>query len=156
MQMFNGKADNGHQDTVIENDGFWPNLNAGDFEKRRGVPMDMDKESIAYSVAAAIAQINIELAYVKASYQAEGTAKASEVAGQPKIGDKNLLVILYEKAVFARTKSELLPEFSTTQMRDAGENVANSQVETSDQLLAESQQHIRAIKGKGRTGIALL
>lgn len=154
--MFSGKADDGHQDTIIENDGFWPNLNAGDFEKRRGVPMDMDKESIAYSVAAAIAQINIELAYVKTSYQAEGIAKAIEVSGQPKIGNKNLLVILYEKAVFARTKSELLPEFATIQMRDAGENVANSQVETSDRLLAESQQHIRAIKGKGRTGIALL
>lgn len=154
--MFNGKTDYDYQDTLIVNDGFWPDLNAGDFEKRRGVPMDMDKESIAYSVAAAIAQINIELLDVKTDYQAQGITKAIYVVSQPRIGDKNLLVILYEKAVFARTKSELLPEFATTQMRDAGENVANTQVETRDQLLAESQQHIRAIKGKGRTGIALL
>lgn len=154
--MFSGKVSGEYQDTVIENDGFWPDINAGDFEKRRGVPMDMDKESIAFSVAAAIAQINIELVSVKNAYQADGIIKAVDVAGQPKIRDKNLLVILYEKAVFARTKSELLPEYATTQMRDAGENVANSQVDTRDQLLAESQQHIRAIKGKGRVGVALL
>ena len=154
--MFNGKTDSDYQDTAIENDGFWPDLNAGDFEKRRGVPMEMDKEAIAYAVAAAIAQINIELLTVQTAYQAEGIAKAIDVTGQPKIGEKNLLVILYEKAVFARAKSDLLPEFATTQMRDAGENVAQREPETRDQLLAESQQHIRAIKGKSRTGIELL
>ncbi|WP_019615489.1 head completion/stabilization protein [Psychromonas ossibalaenae] len=154
--MFNGQVNPEYQDTVIENDGFWPDLNAGDFEKRRGVPLEMDKESIAYAVAASTAQINIELVNVKTAYQASGIEKAEDVVGQPKIGDKNLLVILYEKAVFARTKSELLPEYATTQMKDAGENVATSHVEVRDQLLTESQQHIRAIKGKGRTGIELL
>lgn len=156
MKMFNGQVSPEYQNTVITNDGFWPNINAGDFEKRRGVPLEMDKEAIAYSVAAAIAQINIELVDVKTAYMAEGIAKAADVAGQPKIVDKNLLCILYEKAVFARTKSELLPEYATTQMKDAGENVATRLAEVRDQLLAESQQHIRAIKGKGRTGIDLL
>lgn len=154
--MFNGQVATEYQDTVITNDGFWPDLNAGDFEKRRGVPMNLDKESIAYSLAASIAQINIELKATKEAYILAGTATAAEVAGQPKIGTKNLLVILYEKAVFARTKSELLPEFATTQTKDAGENVATSHAEMRDQLLAESQQHIRAISGSGRTGIDLL
>ena len=154
--MFNGQVGAEYQNTEIENDGFWPNLNAGDFEKRRGVPMNLDKDSIAYSVAAAMAQINIELAGVKTVYIEAGTETAAEVAGQPTIGVKNLLVILYEKAVFARAKSELLPEYATTQMKDAGENVAVSQADMRDQLLAESQQHIRAIKGNGRVGVALL
>lgn len=153
--MFNGQTTE-YQDTVIENNGFWPNINAGDFEKRRGVPIDLDKESIAYSVAASIAQINIELTDTQTAYMAEGYASANDVPGQPKIADKNLLVILYEKAVFARTKAELLPEYATQQTKDAGENVANSQAEIRDQLLAESQQHIRAIKGESRCGVALL
>ncbi len=154
--MFNGQVAAEYQDTVITNDGFWPDLNAGDFEKRRGVPLSLDKESIAYSLAASIAQINIELAATKAAYLEAGETTAAEVAGQPKIADKNLLVILYEKAVFARTKSELLPEYATTQAKDAGENIATGHAEMRDQLLAESQQHIRAICGSGRTGIDLL
>ncbi|GLR75980.1 head completion/stabilization protein [Aliivibrio sifiae] len=154
--MFNGKTDNEYQDTVIENDGFWPDLNAGDFEKRRAPPMEMDKDTIAYAVAAAVAQINLALITVKTGYEAEGINKAEDVLGQPKVGDKNLLIILYESAVFARAKSELLPEFATTQLRDAGDNVAEREPETRDSLLAESQQHIRAIKGKSRVGIELL
>ena len=154
--MFNGQGQTAYQDTVITNNGFWPDINAGDFEKRRGVPVDLDKGSIAYSVASAIAQINIELAGKQTTYQYAGYATANAVPGQPKVGDKNLLVILYEKAVFARAKSELLPEYATQQTKEAGENVASSQADIRNQLLAESQQHIRAIKGESRCGVALL
>lgn len=153
--MFTGQNTE-YQDTEIENNGFWPNINAGDFEKRRGVPIDLDKETTAYSVASAIAQINIELQKTQNAYQSEGYTSANDVPGQPKIEDKNLLVILYEKAVFARAKSELLPEYATQQTKDAGENVASNHAEIRDQLLAESQQHIRAIKGESRCGVALL
>lgn len=154
--MFNGQNQTAYQDTVITNNGFWPDINAGDFEKRRGVPVDLDKESIAYSVASAIAQINIELENKRIVYQGAGFTTANEVPGQPKVKDKNLLVILYEKAVFARAKSELLPEYATQQTKEAGENVASRQAEIRDQLLAESQQHIRAIQGESRCGVSLL
>ena len=153
--MFTGQNKE-YQDTEIQNDGFWPNINAGDFEKRRGVPIDLNKESIAYSVASAIGQINIELQKKKTEYKALGFETANNVTGQASIDGKNLLVILYEKAVFARAKSELLPEYATQQTKDAGENVASSHSEIRDQLLAESQQHIRAINGKSRCGVALL
>ena len=153
--MFTGQNKE-YQSTEIQNDGFWPNINAGDFEKHRGVPIDLNKESIAYSVASAIGQINIELQKKQAEYKAMGFEAAANVTGQPSIEGKNLLVILYEKAVFSRAKSELLPEYATQQTKDAGENVASSHSEIRDQLLAESQQHIRAINGKSRCGVALL
>ncbi|MCJ8269342.1 MAG: head completion/stabilization protein [Psychrosphaera sp.] len=154
--MFSGKTETQQQDTNITNDGFWPDINAGDFEKRRSVPVDMDKDAIATSVVSAIAQINIELASVKSGYEDKGISRASDVVGSPSIADKNMLVILYEKAVYARAKAELLPEFSTTQMRDAGENVTQTESETRDSLFAESLQHIRTIRGKRSTGVELL
>nr|VVV04447.1 hypothetical protein AW0309160_01842 [Aliivibrio wodanis] len=154
--MFSGSSGADYQDTVIENDGFWPNLNAGDFEKRRSIPTDMDSETVAYALAAAIAQINIALINKKTAYEAEGITSANEVLGQPKIGDKNLLVILYEKAVFARAKADLVPEFATVQTKDAGDRVAESGTLITERLLAESQQHIRAIFGKSRVGVELL
>ncbi|MEZ9620195.1 MULTISPECIES: head completion/stabilization protein [Vibrio] len=154
--MFNGSSGADYQDTKIINDGFWPDINAGDFEKRRGVPAHMDKEAIAYAVAAAIAQLNIELNTTKEQYQKSGFAKASSVTGQPSIGEKNLLVILYEKAVYARAKADLLPEFATQQTKEAGDRVAEKESDTKESLLAESQQHVRAMKGKGRVGVELI
>ncbi len=153
--MFTASSDS-YQDTVITNDGFWPDLNAGDFEKRRAIPAEISAETIAYALAAAMSQINLELALIKAGHQAEGITHASLVAGQPSIGDKNLLVILYEKAVFARAKAGLVPEFATVQRRDAGDRVAEREADITERLLAESQQHIRAIKGKSRVGVELL
>ena len=154
--MFNGTQTSGYQDTTITNDGFWPDLNAGDFEKRRGVPVDMDKETIAYSLAAAVAQINIELSKHKATLEGKGIKSANDAPGQPSVADKNLLIILYEKAVYSRAKADLLPEYATQQTKDAGDRVAVNETSTRESLLTESQQHIRAIKGKGRTGVALL
>lgn len=154
--MLSGKSGTEYQDTNIINDGFWPDLNAGDFEKRRGVPAEMDKEAIAFALAAAISQINIELSNKKNQCLEEGIEKAEAVTGTPTIGDKNLLVILYEKAVFARAKADLLPEYATQQAKDAGDRVAESEPETRNSLLAESQQHIRAINGKSRVGIELI
>ncbi|MUK40990.1 head protein [Aliivibrio fischeri] len=154
--MFNGSSGAAYQDTVIENDGFWPDLNAGDFEKRRSIPTDMDSETVAYALAAAIAQINIALINKKTAYEAEGITSASDVLGQPKIGDKNLLVIMYEKAVFSRAKADLIPEFAMVQTKDAGDRVAENETLITERLLAESQQHVRAIFGKSRAGVELL
>lgn len=154
--MFSGSTGADYQDTTITNDGFWPDINAGDFEKRRGIPAQMDKETIAYAVSAAIAQLNIELVQVKQRHQGDGFNSASDVAGQPNIGGKNLLSILYEKAVFARAKADLLPEYATQQTKDAGDRVAESETDTRQSLLAESQQHVKSIKGKGRVGVELI
>ncbi|MDN3697015.1 head completion/stabilization protein [Vibrio sp. 03-59-1] len=155
--MFDGNPiSDSYQDTEIENDGFWPNLNAGDFEKRRGIPADMDAEAVALSLAAAISQINIALQLVKAGYQAEGIDKAESLTGLPKVLGKNSIVILYEKAVFARAKADMVSEFASVQTKEAGDRIAESERSITERLLAESQQHIRAMNGSSRCGVALL
>lgn len=155
--MFDGNPiSDSYQDTEIENDGFWPNLNAGDFEKRRGIPADMDAEAVALSLAAAISQINIALQLVKAGYQAEGINKAESLTGLPKVLGKNSIVILYEKAVFARAKADMVSEFASVQTKEAGDRIAESERSITERLLAESQQHIRAMNGNSRCGVALL
>ena len=155
--MFDGHPINGsYQDTNIENDGFWPDLNAGDFEKRRGIPADMDAEAVALSLAAAMSQINIELARIKAGHQGDGVDKAEHMTGLPKVLGKNSLTILYEKAVFARAKADMVSEFASVQTKEAGDRIAENERGISDRLLAESQQHIRAIHHLSRCGVALL
>ncbi|EIV8657121.1 TPA: head completion/stabilization protein [Vibrio parahaemolyticus] len=154
--MLNGKSTSSYQDTKIENDGFWPNLNAGDFEKRRGIPLKLDSEAVALSLAAAVSQINIELAEAKAGYEAEGITKAEDIPGLPKVLGKNSIIVLYEKAVFARAKSDMVSEFASVSTKDAGDRIAENERDITDRLLAESQQHLRALSGSSRCGVDLL
>lgn len=105
------------QDTTIENDGFWPNINAGDFERLRGTPAAQDDERIAHAVVNAIASVNLQLSDLKAKYIAAGHASAADVPAFPKVNDKNLIVIQYQSAVFARAKADLLPDFATVSQK---------------------------------------
>ncbi|WP_322804483.1 head completion/stabilization protein [Vibrio alfacsensis] len=154
--MFDGKPTSSYQDTIVENDGFWPDLNVGDFERRRGIPSKLDSEAVAFALAAAVSQVNIELLTVKAGFEAEGITKAEAIPDLPNVLGKNSIVVLYEKAVFARAKADMVSEFASVTTKDAGDRVAESEQDITRRLLAESQQHLRALSGSSRCGVELL
>ena len=56
--MFTGSSGSEYQATEITNDGFWPNINAGDFEKRRGIPAAQDSGRIAIALVNAVSEVN--------------------------------------------------------------------------------------------------
>ena len=154
--MLNGQSTPTYQDTEITNDGFWPNLNAGDFERRRSTPMAQDAENIQYAIVAAIDSCNIELELLKTDYMADGTTKAEDVTTGASISGKNALCIQYERAVFARAKADLLPDFATVHQRDAGKDLADRSQETKNELLAESNRIIRNMYGKTRATVTMI
>ncbi|ARC92821.1 head protein [Vibrio coralliilyticus] len=153
--MFTGD-NNGYQDTTITNDGFWPDINAGDFERRRGTPPAQDDERIAYALVNAVSACNLELNSLKAKYQAEGIAKAADIQSLPMVDGKNNVVVHYEAAVFARAKADLLADFSTVHQKKEGDHLAERSVETKNELLAECSRIIRAMNGKTRATIGLI
>ncbi len=153
--MFSG-TDSSYQDTEITNDGFWPDLNAGDFERLRGTPTAQDEERITYAVVNAISSVNLQLEKLKTRYQTQGIFKAEDVEAFPKVGGKNRIVIQYQSAVFARAKADLLPDFSTVHQKKEGDHLAERSLETKNELLAESERIIRNMLGKGRATAALI
>ncbi|MDC0611901.1 head completion/stabilization protein [Vibrio sp.] len=153
--MFTGASD-GYQSTLITNDGFWPDIDAGVFERRRGTPAAQDDDRIAYAVSNAMASVNLELELLKTAYLAEGTLKAADADVYPKVGDKNRLVIQYESAVFARAKADLLPDFATVSQRKEGDHLAERSLELKNELLAESSRTIRHMLGKQRASVDLI
>lgn len=154
--MLTGQSTPTYQDTEITNDGFWPNLNAGDFERRRSTPMAQDEENIQYAIVNAMTSCNLELETLKATYIELGIAKAADITGTPSINGKNAVCIQYERAVFARAKADLLPDFATTHQRDAGKDLADRSQETKNELLAESQRIIRNMFCKTRATVELI
>ncbi len=91
--MFTGSSGSDYQATEITNDGFWPNINAGDFEKRRGIPAAQDSERIAIALVNAVSEVNQQLEDLKAKYREEGHATAGNVPTFPKMNDKTVLYI---------------------------------------------------------------
>lgn len=155
--MFSGNDNNaGYQKTKIDNDGFWPDIEVGDFERQRSTPAVTDDTRIAHALVNAMAEVNRQLRTLKRHHKMAGSETAGDVDAPPTLNGKNRLVIQYEGAVFARAKADLLPDFATVQQRDAGENLAERSEETRRELLAESERIIRNMSDMGRATVTLL
>ena len=154
--MFTGSSDARYQDTEITNDDFWPNLNVGDFEKRRGIPAAQDPDRITIALVNAMAEVNRALAKLKTQYLEQGYGSAADVPVTPIVNGKNRLVIQYESAVNSRAKADLLPDIATVHTKDKGDHLADRSTDTRDDLMAESQRVIRNMLGVSRSSAALL
>lgn len=157
--MFAGK-DIDYSAATIRNDGFWPDVAVADFERRRALPADLDQQTTGAALLAAVSEINLQLASHQATLQAKGYASADAVTG-PSLDDgadsgRNALTEQYLAAVFARAKAALLPEFASVTERATANNQVERSPDQRAQLLAESQQLVRSIKGKHRAGVSLI
>lgn len=74
----------------------------------------------------------------------------------PKVGDKNRLVIQYESPVFAKAKTDLLPDLATVSQRKEGDHLVELNVELKNELWAESSRTIRHMLGKQRARVDLI
>jgi len=154
--MLTGKSSSDYQTTEITNDGFWPDVSAGDFEKRRGLPTAQDPERIVVALVNAMAEVNQSLSGLKTQYQVQGYETAASVPATPMVNGKNRIVIQYESAVNARAKADLLPDIATVHTKDKGDHLADRVPETRNSLLAESQHIIRNMLGASRSSVTLL
>ncbi|MEH8109041.1 head completion/stabilization protein [Gallibacterium anatis] len=150
--MLNGNVTE-YQDETIESTGFWGNINIAEFQRQRAIPFQMPLEMMRAALVQAMQEMEIELADVVEKYQSDGYAYVEHVGGVRFDGD-NFLQIQYKKAVFARAKADLLPEFMTLSAREVHEN--RDLVQERKALLTEAAMAVRAIKGKKRSGVWLI
>ncbi|EAU0218269.1 head completion/stabilization protein [Salmonella enterica subsp. enterica] len=150
--MFSGKTAN-YQDRVIKNVEFWPDINAGEFEERRQIPASIANATVVAALLAAIDSVNRDLDTWADIQCGKGYSTAADVPG-PSCDGVNALTESYKKAVFARAKADLMPEFATVGRRETHPG-AESQ-ETADGLRGEAAQVIRQIMGYARATVRLL
>ena len=147
--MFSGTPID-YQDEPLTNDGFWPDLNLADFQEQRSIPADVDAGTVATALLTAAGEVNDLLQTVKDGYLAKGFGQASAVPGIGRPGE-NLLCARYKKAVFARAKADLIPEFASQGRRES--HPGQESAETRVGLLAEGSIINRAIKGLPRVTV---
>jgi len=150
--MFNGRTQD-YDDTTITNSGFWCDITIDEFQKQRVIPLQIPVEMVKAALIAAMQGINIDLAEVEENYRKSKINSVQEISAQ-RIDGENYAESLYKKAVFARAKAELLPEFNTLSGREIHQN--REYVAEQKSLLAEATHAIRTLKGKKRGSVWLL
>lgn len=150
--MFNGRTQD-YDDSVITNNGFWSDIYVEEFQKQRAIPLQIPVEMVKAALVAAMQGVDLDLADVAESYRKSAVNSVTEISS-PLINDENYAETLYKKAVFARAKAELLPEFNTLSGREIHQN--REYVAEQKSLLAEATHAIRTLKGKKRGSVWLL
>lgn len=150
--MFSGNPID-YQDVPVTNDGFWPDLNVKDFQKSRNIPADIETSTISDALVSAMAQVNNSLKSQRVSFIDKGYSQAADVPG-PEFKGTNHVIAQYRKAVFARAKADLMPEWkSVVRVKDDAQ-AANE--DTQDSLLAEANFALRSLKGLSRVGVSIV
>lgn len=135
---------------IINGDPFWPDLNVGEFQRLRKLPVDLPPETATNALLATIAEVNGDLSSVVTLQKAKGHATARDVPGA-RAGDETQLTAQYKKAVYARAKADLMGEFQAIGRRETMPGLEGT--DTRESLLAEATTVIRNMKGFGRVGV---
>ncbi len=163
--MFDGKTIH-YQQAIIQNDGFWPDIDAGDFEKSRSIPAVTSHETVLTALLCSVTEINAELSARREYWLEQGHISAADIPGytvmrpeppgedEPPRQTQNHITALYIKAVYARAKADLLPESASVGRREAQSSSEAS--ESRRTLLAEAAMAVRALLGRPRASIALI
>ena len=150
--MFNGRTQE-YDDTTISNSGFWSDIEIAEFQKQRAIPLQIPNEMLKSVLIAAMQGVNIDLQSVELDYKGQGINRAADISTD-RINGENYAETLYKKAVFARAKAELLPEFNVLSSREIHTNREYADEQKS--LLAEATHAIRTLKGKRRGSVWLI
>lgn len=150
--MFSGKPIE-YQDSPLQNDGFWPDLNLADFQSARSIPADVAAETVGEALLTAVAEVNNSLASVQEKHRAAGYDTAGDVPGVSMNGISQLAA-QYKKAVYARAKADLMGEFASVGRRES--HPGQESDETRKGLLAEAAMVVRQIKGLKRATVRVI
>lgn len=150
--MFNGRQSE-LSDEILQSDGFWGDISIEEFQKSRAIPLQIPFELVKEALIYAVLSLEIDLKEVEDNYKAQGIQHISEL-NSGKVNGINYPQQLYKKAVFARAKNELLPEFFTLSARQLHEK--RDLVSEQKSLQAEAVMAIRALKGKTRGSVQLV
>ncbi|EJI2429731.1 head completion/stabilization protein [Salmonella enterica] len=165
--MYSSKSTD-YQSATITNNGFWPDIAAGEFEEVRAIPPRVSHESVRDALLTAVSNINNRLSELQHRWQLLGYERAGDVptphvvtfaqgstdTRQEATTGRNAMEALYIKAVYAQAKADLMPEFSTTGMKDVwpGESAPDAR----RGLLTESAMAIRTLIGAPRASAGLI
>ncbi|WP_299940132.1 head completion/stabilization protein [uncultured Microbulbifer sp.] len=133
-------------ETVIENNGFFPDLSLGDFQKMYGIPAEVIQEKAEHLLRVSIIDVNDSLLDQQNAWQAAGHVTLEAVPAQ-QIGGKSRLLIQYQRAAFALATAMAFRQYATVTRREIGEHKVAESLDTEQMYRAESNRALRNLRG---------
>ena len=135
--------------TTLTNNGFYPNVSLGEFQKLHRVPSNIADDAVENQVSLAMGAVNLALEDTKAKAQWAATEYANLAAIDAT--DNGNRQRFYRAAVYYRAKAKLLKDFQTFNRRPVAENQATESDEIYKTLIAESRRAMNQLPGIATT-----
>lgn len=128
----------------FNNDGFWFDLDTGEFLSQYRVPGEYADDTIQWGLTLALVNVNLDLEPVKFAIIDLGyvTADAYVLANPVDMGDTDQLIVQYKHAVYANAKAWLLQQFNSMNRKPNAENAAKEAPDTEQWWLDQSAKAI--------------
>jgi len=139
----------------IVNDGFLPDIDPDEIEAQVRFPSGVVPERVRAACIGAMLTIAPDLALWSAVQVLAGYRTLADVPA-PKLDGKSRYVLLYERAVGAHAKAEVIERHRDVDQTGGGQRDASATDATPDQLRRDATHAIRQILGRGATTIDLI
>lgn len=136
----------------ISNDGFFPNVALADLRMRVKLRDSVTVERLTDAVCDAVLWANAQLATWRASQQAETLADVDA----PQINGTSRLLYLYQRAIDAETKAQLVERYRDMDLTGAGDRRVNELDASIGELRRDAIHAIRDFLGVPRTRVESL
>lgn len=150
---FTGKTET-YLNTEIANDGFFPAVKVGDFQRDYNIPAKHELETVSNRLRLAMMSINEQLATQKASWFIAGHSTLADVPAET-IDTVNVLVLRYFEAVLCYAKSLLIPEYAALNRKDANLNLDQDTVDLAMHWKQRSYKAIKKLTGKPTSSLSV-
>jgi hypothetical protein len=140
---------------TIENDGFWPNVDADNYRAAHRVDASVTNARLEVALVAAILAVNADLLKKKLSWLAQGYTTLAAVPADA-INGETILLALYRRAVYSQASAEVAERYRTYDATNSGAAAAEEELPTAAEYRRDARWAIRDMLGVPRSTVELI
>lgn len=139
----------------VTNDGWFPSVDPAGLRRAQRIRDGVTPERLRAAIVGAIITVNNQLAVWQVAQTLAGRLSLGEVPGAV-IDGRSRYVLLYERAIGAYTKAELVEGYRDTDITGAGERQIDAMDPAIGELRRTGVQAIRDMLGTTRVSVELI
>ncbi|WP_108449113.1 head completion/stabilization protein [Halomonas sp. BN3-1] len=139
----------------IENNGFWPALDAQDYRAAERVDGSITDARVDMALRVAMADINRQLANWQQDRQASGSTTIDDVEA-PDWMPPNSYALLYRRAVYATATASLMERYRDHSATGDGDERGEGKDLAADDYRRDARWAVSEILGKAHTTVELI
>jgi hypothetical protein len=152
---FNGVSATDAGPQAVTNDGWFPDVDPAEVKNEQRIPDGITAPRLRSAIIAAIITVGNELADWQGRQLAAGYRSLAAVPA-PRLDGQSRNVLLYQRAVAAYAKADLVERYRDVDFTGAGQRDADAVQPSIGELRRDAIHAVRDILGRSRTDVELI